>query len=191
MKGVSGVALCLAFFAGQTWAEEIANGYSLAVDEAGLIQLPKADYRAEWPVLGTWVVAGGDEVDGEAGAAGLHVTYTQPGVIEHFRATGEFPDGAILLKELFSAETAKMTTGVVSHAAELEGWFVMIKDRKRRFPDNDLWGKGWGWAYFGADAPEELVTTNYVAECQGCHVPARETDWVFIHGYPALQGHPR
>jgi hypothetical protein len=43
-----------------------------------------------------------------------------------------------------------MTTGNVSHAKILKGWFVMIKDGKNSHPDNKLWGDGWGWSWFMA-----------------------------------------
>jgi hypothetical protein len=32
-----------------------------------------------------------------------------------------------------------MTTGTVSHGANVEGWFVMVKDRHERFPNKALW----------------------------------------------------
>ena len=35
-----------------------------------------------------------------------------------------------------------MTTGTVSHARTLKGWFVMVKDSKNSHPGNVLWG-GW------------------------------------------------
>lgn len=169
-------------------AEEVANGFTVAADKSGNIRVPSIDYRAEWRVLGSWIVAGGDEVGGESGASGVHVVYTQPGVIEHYRQTGEFPDGAVLVKELLGAKTSAMTTGVVSYASELEGWFVMIKDRKGRFSENPLWGDGWGWAQFEADDPATTITEDYKSACLQCHVPAKETDWVYVKGYPPLKG---
>jgi hypothetical protein len=36
--------------------------------------------------------------------------------------TESFPDGSVLVKEVFQAATGPMTTGTVSHA---ETWFVM------------------------------------------------------------------
>jgi len=182
------VLLCVAIAASVTTAQETADGFALAVDRSGAIQLPDIDYRADWAVLGTWVVAGGEEVDGVAGAAGLHVVYTQPGVIEQYRKTGTFPNGAVLVKELLKAETGAMTTGVVSRATEIEGWFVMVKDTNNRFPDNKLWGDGWGWAFFGPDNPSVTTTQDYKAECLECHVPAKGTDWIYTKGYPPLRG---
>ena len=162
------------------------DGYEIAVDDSGAIRVPEIDYRATWPVLGAWIAAGGDEVDGETGAAGIHTVYVQPGAIEAYRETGAFPDGTVLVKELLAAETTRMTTGLISHASETEGWFVTVKDTEGRFPDNKLWGDGWGWAYFDADAPGETSTESYRSECKACHVPARKTDWVYVQGYPVL-----
>ena len=66
-------------------------------------------------------------------------------------------------------------------------WFVLIKDEKHRFPNNPLWGDGWGWALFKADAPDKQVATDYKKDCLDCHVPAKSTDWIYVKGYPVLQ----
>ncbi len=63
----------------------------------------------------------------------------------------------------------------------------MIKDTAGRFPDNPLWGEGWGWALFNMDDPPKLTTTNFRTDCLGCHIPAKATDYVFINGYPTLK----
>ena len=54
-----------------------------------------------------------------------------------------------------------MTTGDARWATNKTiVWFVMIKDTKNRFPNNPLWGDGWGWALFKADAPDKQVATS-------------------------------
>jgi hypothetical protein len=60
------------------------------------------------------------------------------------------------------------------------------KDSKGRFPGNDLWGDGWGWALFMANEPARNVATNYETDCKICHVPAKKDDWVYVRGYPIL-----
>ncbi len=157
------------------------GAFSPYVDAGGTISMPP-DFR-EWAYLGTWSIAGDDE---EGGAADLHVVYTQPETIEAYRRTGEFPDGAVLVKELLETETGDMTTGRVSWARRVTGWFIMIKDRKGRFQSSGLWGDGWGWALFQADDPATTVTEDYKTECIPCHVPAEMDDWVYVRGYPAL-----
>ncbi|WP_299593187.1 cytochrome P460 family protein [uncultured Tateyamaria sp.] len=156
-----------------------------AVDQAGNIQVPDMDYRKEWVALGTWAVAA-DE--GVLGSNGMHVVYTQEETVTAYLETGKFPDGAVLVKELLGTETAEMTTGTISRAGDIEGWFVMVKDSTGKFENtNGLWGEGWGWAYFGADNSAETTTTDYESECLGCHVPAEGNDWIYTEGYPVLR----
>ena|SRR6516165_8558510 len=46
-----------------------------------------------------------------------------------------------------------MTTGTVSHADSLRGWFVMMKDSRGHYAGNDLWSDSWGWSWFDAANP--------------------------------------
>ena len=62
----------------------------------------------------------------------------------------------------------------------------MVKDQKRRFETSPIWGDGWGWALFDAKDPSTMVTKSYEQECRSCHVPAQQTDWVYVQGYPTL-----
>jgi hypothetical protein len=184
------VALMTFFYCSFSVADQAASStYKNLVDDVGTISLP-GDFRTDWVFLGTWSIAAKDvETSGAAsghGAAGLHNVYTQPGVVEYFRTHQEFPDGAVIIKELLKAETAPMTTGTVSKGVEVEGWFVMVKDAKQRFASSPLWGDGWGWALFNADQPDKTVTQDYKTECLGCHIPARDDDWIYLSGYPVL-----
>jgi hypothetical protein len=151
------------------------------VDDKGNLHVP-SDYRTTYQVLGSWAVA----KDDGRGSKGLHVVYASPGAIAAYRKDGHFPDGAVLVKEVFNATTQEMTTGTVSSAGTLAGWFVMVKDSVGRFPGNKLWGDGWGWSWFDATNPQKTTSTDYKTDCQSCHVPARESDWIYTGGYPPL-----
>jgi hypothetical protein len=152
------------------------------VDAQGRIQVP-AGYRTAYQFLGTWAVA----TEQGQGSEQFHVVYASPGAIEAHRRDGPFPDGATLVKEVFLAKTDAMTTGAVSRAGTLNGWFVMVKDSGNTRVGNPLWGDGWGWSWFDAADPRKTTTVDYKADCQGCHVPAQSTDWVYTNGYPALK----
>ena len=173
-------------------ADAQSGAFSPYVDESGAISLPK-DFRTEWTFLGTWSIASDEREASVAamghgsGAAGFHNVYTQPETVEAFRQTGKFPDGAVLVKELLKGETASLTTGTASWGHEVEGWFVMIKDSTGRFDGHPLWGLGWGWALFDSKDPTKPVTTNFRTECVGCHIPAKDSDWIYVYGYPVLQ----
>lgn len=153
------------------------KGFDL-VDKAGNIRKP-TQYRDLYQLLGTYTVLDpkGDQ---------MHVTYASPGTAEYYRKTGQFPDGAVLVKEVFGTEHAQLTTGDSHWASGTKVWFVKIKDDKHRFPQNPLWGDGWGWALFKADAPDKQVATDYRKDCLGCHMPAKSTDWTYVQGFPVL-----
>lgn len=169
--------------------ETLSATFDSVVDKSGNISMPKR-FPRDWAFLGTWSIADDDVETSSAasghGAAGLHNVYTQQATIDHFRETGSFPDGAVIIKELLTAATTTMTTGTVSRGTKVEGWFVMVKDTKGRFQASPLWGDGWGWSLFNADQTDKTVTTNYKTECIGCHIPARKDDWIYLSGYPAL-----
>jgi Cytochrome P460 len=154
------------------------------VDANGNLRVP-AGYRTSYQFLGSWAIA----ADKGQGSQGLHVVYASPGTIAAYRKDGRFPDGSVLVKEVFQADTGKMTTGTVSHAQTLKDWFVMMKDSKDSHPGNKLWGDGWGWSWFDADKPGKSTSANYKAECLPCHEPARATDLVYVGGYPPLSAH--
>jgi hypothetical protein len=151
------------------------------VDTKGNLRVP-SDYRTAYEALGTWAVA----KDDGPGSKQLHMVYASPGTIAAFRKNGQFPDGTVLVKEVFNTATKDMTTGTVSSAGTLAGWFVMVKDSAGRFPENKLWGDGWGWSWFDAANPRKTTSTDYTADCQSCHAPARQSDWIYTRGYPVL-----
>ncbi len=152
------------------------------VDANGNLRVP-ADYRAAYQFLGSWAVA----ADQGQGSKEIHVVYASPDTIASYRKDGRFPDGSVLVKEVFETTTAAMTTGTVSHAQKLKGWFVMVKDSKNNHPGNKLWGDGWGWSWFDASNPLKTTSTDYKVDCLSCHVPARASDWIYVQGYPALK----
>lgn len=156
--------------------------FSPYVDQDGNISLP-TDYKRNWAHLGGWAVS---RKPGEA-IHEMHAVYTQPETIAAYNKSGEFPDGAVLVKEVHAAETDGLTTGHAAWSTNIRIWFVMIKDRKQRFKDNDHWGDGWGWALFEAKDPTKNVSVGYDTSCLGCHIPAEDSDWVYTFGYPELK----
>jgi hypothetical protein len=159
-------------------ADRTLDGFDRYVRPDGSFVFPGASASDDLVHLGTWFVPEGD-------ARGFHNVYTQPEARAAYRATGAFPDGAVLLKEIRRYQTANYTTGTdVASEAETVQWFRMVKDRNGRHPDHPLWKEGWGWALFKADAPTENAATSFAADCQACHLLARSTDWVYKSGYP-------
>jgi len=150
------------------------------VSEGGEISLPE-DFRNNMSHMGSWFVP-------EGGAAGFHDVYAEPGAVAMYRKTGAFPDGAVLVKELRAAQAADYSTGngVQRATAQILQTFVMVKDGQNRFAESDQWGDGWGWALFKPGNVAN-VSSDYKKDCLGCHVPAKDSDWVYIEGYPTLR----
>jgi hypothetical protein len=155
------------------------NDHFDLVDAKGNIPKP-ADYRDRYQTLGVWSVVNSSN-DTE-----MHYTYASPGTAEYYRKNGKFADGAVLVKEIFGSEHSQLTTGDAHWASGTKIWFILVKDEKGRYPGNPLWGDGWGWALYKSDAPDKQVATDYKKDCLGCHVPAKETDWIYVRGYPVL-----
>ena len=152
------------------------------VDAQGNLHVP-SNYRTAYEFLGTWAIA----ADKGLGSSEFHIVYATPGTTAAYHASGRFPDGTVLIKEVYGTATSPMTTGTVSHAQTQKGWFVMVRDTQNSHPGNLLWGDGWGWAWFDAGTPTKTTSTSYKKDCLSCHVPAQETDWVYTSGYPALK----
>ena len=184
VMGAVGISVMIAIAAHSEVNAPLSNGMkSGAVDDAqGNLHVPDG-YRTTYQLLGSWAIA----ADRGQGSKEPHVVYASPGAIDVYRKDGHFPDNTVLVKEVYQAATAQMTTGTVSHADTLKGWFVMAKDNNGRHPGNELWGDGWGWSWFDAAEPSKTTSAAYRLNCKSCHVPAQATDWIYVDGYPALK----
>jgi len=186
LLAVAAVVLTLGSMAANGQSERRLSGgdatLAAVVDQQGNLHVPP-QYRASYEFLGTWAIAANKGV----GSSELHAVYANPGTTAAYHTSGHFPDGTVLIKEVYETATAPMTTGTVSHAQTLKGWFVMVKDSKNSHPGNLLWGDGWGWSWFDAGNPMKTTSTSYKKDCLSCHVPAQATDWIYTAGYPALK----
>ena len=153
------------------------DGFKL-VDKTGNIRKPD-DYRDRYQMLGAYTV-----LDPKGNQ--MHFTYASPGAAEYYRRNKKFADGTVLVKEVLGTDHAPMTTGDAHWATDTKVWFVLIKDAQGRYPNNQLWGDGWGWALFKSDAPDKQVATDHKKDCLGCHQPAKADDWIYVKGYPVL-----
>ncbi|MEJ8571175.1 cytochrome P460 family protein [Microbaculum marinum] len=154
---------------------------SAMVKPDGTIVMTTQNYQRDWTMLGTFIHLGG------SGAKQINVIYTQPETVTAYRESGEFPEGTVIIKELRDGVTTGEGDDMVSSLGELKGWFAMIKPPETNPPQGPLWGDGWGWAKFNADAPEATITTNYQTDCIGCHIPVQDTDFIHVEGYPLLR----
>jgi hypothetical protein len=73
------------------------------VDAQGNLHVPSR-YRGDYEFLGTWAIA----ADKGAGSSELHNVYASPGAIAGYHTSRHFPDGTVLVKELYETSTAPM-----------------------------------------------------------------------------------
>jgi len=162
------------------------RGSGAALTKTYSIQVPDVNYRNDWVQLGTFSV---QDEDPKKGAGQLHIVYTSKEAVAAYTGKGDFPDGTILIKDVFLTKHEDLGTGHVSYADKLAGRFVMIRDKGGKLTGkNPLWGDGWGWAFFKGEEKKKTVTTDYKADCLGCHQPVKDTNWLFVQGYPVLGG---
>ena len=154
------------------------DAYSSFVDDRGNIKFP-SNFPTGFVFIGSWAV------NEAAAVTEIHAVYARPIDISNYQKTGKFLDGAVLVKEVSKTLGAAHTTGNAFWANDTKTWFMMIKDSKQRFPSNPLWGDGWGWAEFNP-ATKKQISTNYKTDCQSCHVPVSQSEWVYAYAYPVL-----
>jgi cytochrome P460 len=186
----AGAAIAVAAASGAPGLSTSASGDIMGgakpqpVEAEAVLQVPAVDYRKEWVQLGTFSVLADKPADG---AKQLHVVYTERQNVEAYLRTGRFPDGAVLVKDVFAARTEALATGTSSYAGDLAGRFVLVKDGVGRLGTGPRFGDGWGWAFYEGAEMKRTVTTNYKNDCLPCHEPARGQDLLYIRGYPLLR----
>lgn len=156
-----------------------------AVEAEPELQVPSVDYRKEWVQLGTYAVLADTPADG---AKKLQYVYTERKNLEAYLKSGSFPDGTVLVKDVYAGKIETLTCGTVSYAGDLVGRFILFRDSSSaRTASSPRFGDGWGWAYYDGSETKMTVTTNYKTDCLGCHSPARATDMLYVQGYPLLR----
>ena len=128
-------------------------------------------YR-EWIYIGTPLTPN-DMNGGEAAFPEFHAVYIDRDSFTHFKKTGEFRDGTVLVKDLVSVGSKEAPSGKGYFEGDFNGMDVSIKDSKR-FKDEP---GNWGYFTFGHKPPLKAeAAMNNAAK-----------DWVFSQYYPALR----
>ena len=104
----------------------------------------------------------------------MHVVYARPRTSGRIAGTASSRTVRSLVKEVTPVGSEKLTTGQSHWATDIKLWFVMIKDAKGRFPGNDLWGDGWGWALFVAKEPAAQRGDRLLDRLQDVPRPGQE-----------------
>ena len=142
--------------------------------------LTPKNYR-EWVFVGAPVTPN-DMNDGKPAFPEFHNVYIDPASWNHWKKTGEFRDGTVIVKELVSVGTKESASGNGYFQGEFNGIAAMVKDTKR-FAD-----RPGNWAFFGFDSYEAKHGAIQANEaCAACHKENAAQDMVFIQHYPVLR----
>ena len=141
-------------------------------------------YR-EWVYVGTPVTPN-DMKDGKAPVPEHHNVYIDPKSWKHWKKTGSFREGTILMKELVSVGSKRAVSGNGYFQGEFIGLEAVIKSKKH-FPDEPG-----NWAYFSFSTPDHKSLTPEAKAfptdaCNACHSAAAADDFVFTQYYPVLR----
>ena len=171
------VVLLQALTTGAAQAEEF---YSI---NNGQLDRP-VGYR-EWIYVGTPLTPN-DLNDGKAAFPEFHNVYIDPNSWAHWKKTGEFRDGTILVKELVGVGSKAAVSGNGYFQGNFVGLEATIKSGKH-FPNEPG-----NWGYFSFSTPDHKTLTTSAkafpkAACNACHQASAADDWVFTQYYPVLR----
>jgi hypothetical protein len=140
-------------------------------------------YR-EWVYVGTPLTPN-ELNDGKAPFPEFHNVYIDPESWAHWKKTGTFRDGTILMKELVSVGSKAGVSGKGYFMGEFVGLEATIKS-KQHFPNEPG-----NWAYYSFSSKDhktlsETAKAFPTSACNSCHAGAAKDDFVFTQFYPVL-----
>jgi len=142
------------------------------------------NYRS-WVYVGTPVTPN-DLNNGKAAFPEMHNVYIDPTSYEAYKATGEFREGTVIIKELVSVGATSASSGKGYFEGEFLGLEASVKS-KTDFPDEPG-----NWAIFSfsnmkTGILKESAPAMPAASCVACHQQHAEDDYVFTQYYPILR----
>jgi hypothetical protein len=146
-------------------------------------KLVKPEGYREWVHVGTPITPNDMNLP-EAPFPDFHNVYIHPDDYAHYKKTGEFADGTLLIKELVSVGSKTASSGTGYFMGEFIGLEAAIKDSVR-FKDEPGF---WAYFTFGHSYPlAETAPPAPVSTCNACHASNAEQDYVFTQFYPVLR----
>ena len=130
-------------------------------------QVPYPEGYREWTHVKSMVIQKGHPLFDAFG--GIHHIYANPAAAEALRASKSFPDGAVFVFDLLTANTEN--NAIVEGPRKVLG--VMHRDTAR-FKDTG----GWGFEGFKGDTRDGVVKSP-AKECFACHKADQPQDFVF------------
>lgn len=183
---VAASMLAIAAVAGFTLpAPALAEG-GAKFNEAGELTRP-AGYR-EWIYIGAPLTPN-DLNNGKAAFPEFHNVYIDPASYAHWKRTGSFRDGTVIVKELVSVGAKQSASGNGYFMGDYIGLEAMVKDKRRFTGEPGNWGfyRFTDEVNYDFKAMKVRAKANAAANCASCHQANAKQDLVFIQHYPVLR----
>ena len=146
-------------------------------------ELVRPEGYREWVYVGTPLTPN-DMNNGAAPFPEFHNVYINPEAWQHFTATGDFPEGTTLVKELVSVGSKQAVSGAGYFMGEFIGLETAIKS-KELFPEEPGY---WAYYSFGHEYPLADTAKPFPTQaCNTCHENTAADDFVFTQYYPVLR----
>jgi len=173
---VAALALLASTEGGSPAAGALA-GSAPAYDGSGALLRPEG-YR-EWVFVGASLGLSYSDGPPASGPGSFHHTYLRPESYAEYRRTGRFPEGTVLVLELYEAAQKAAPSRHGLFEGRRLAVEAAVKD-SRRFPE--------GWAYFSfGDGAERAARPFPRRACFDCHREHAASDNVFVQFYPVLR----
>ena len=180
---VSGLALFAVLLGTTPLGAKAAEDFPKpSFNDKGQLIRPDVSYR-EWVYIGTPLTPNALNPP-EAPFPEFHNVYIHPSDFDHWKRTGTFPDGTVIVKELVLVGATQAVSGKGYFMGEYTGLEATIKDSKR-FKDEPG-----HWAYFSFGHSYPLADTAQAfpaPACNACHAASAADDFVFTQFYPVLR----
>lgn len=147
------------------------------------LELP-LDYR-EWIQVGA-NVSPNELNNGKAPFNEMRTIYMDRGAFKHWKETGEFRTGTLILKEVMSIIRYQGMTGSGYGAGEVVAVAGMLKDPVKFANEPGQWGFYRFPKLEGSDFFQKTSEQFPTGKCSGCHTAGAQDDMVFTQHYPVL-----
>jgi Cytochrome P460 len=145
-------------------------------------ELVRPQGHREWMFVGSSLGLSYQEGQQQNREPNFHNVYIQPASYQQFQKTGKFPDGTVLVMEVFSAASRESINRQGHFEGRSIGIEAAVKDSSR-FSEK--------WAYFSfigeGGAPKKTAKAFPQQACWSCHNEHAATDNVFTQFYPVLR----
>ncbi len=151
-------------------------------NDKGEMIRPDISYR-EWVYVGTPLTPN-DLNPPEAPFPEFHNVYIHPDDFDHYKRSGNFPVGSVMIKELVLVGSQAAVSGKGYFQGDFAGLEATVKD-SQRFPDEP---GHWAYFTFGHSYPlADSAAAFPAAACNACHEASAADDFVFTQYYPVLR----